>query len=46
MITILKVLTLPIWLPIKILWFFSKITAFFIFILILAILIYIAAHVL
>jgi hypothetical protein len=46
MITILKVLTLPIWLPFKILWFFSKIVAFIVMIVLAALLIYVAVHVL
>ena len=46
MMTLLKVLTLPIWLPIKILWIASKVIAFCFLIFLLAILIYIAIHIL
>ncbi|HYQ85984.1 MAG TPA: hypothetical protein VES59_01945 [Bacteroidota bacterium] len=44
--TLFKVLTLPIWLPLKILWIASKVIAFCFLILLLAILIYIAIHLL
>ncbi|MBI4547689.1 MAG: hypothetical protein HY707_06910 [Ignavibacteriae bacterium] len=46
MLTLLKILTLPIWLPIKILWWISKLIAFVILIVILSMLIYIILHVL
>jgi len=44
--TFFKLLTLPIWLPFKILWFISKILAFIFLIVVIAILIYIAVHIL
>jgi hypothetical protein len=46
MMMILKILTMPIWLPLKILWFFSKVLAVIILIIVIGILCYIAIHVL
>lgn len=44
MITLLKILTLPVWLPFKILWFVSKVIAFVFVILFLAAFVYIVFH--
>jgi len=44
--TLLKILTMPIWLPLKILWFASKLLAFVFLVIILAVLVYIAVHIL
>ena len=44
MLTLLKILTFPLWFPIKVLWFVSKVLAFIFMVLILAALIYIAVH--
>jgi len=44
MLTLLKILTFPLWFPIKVLWFVSKALAFIFMVLILAALIYIAVH--
>jgi len=38
--TLFKILTMPIWLPIKILWFTSKVLAFIFLVLVLAGVIY------
>ena len=42
--TFLKILTLPIWLPLKILWGISKVIAFVFLILLLSILVYLVIH--
>jgi len=44
MMTLLKILTFPIWFPLKLLWFVSKVLAFLVVALVLAVLIYIAVH--
>ena len=44
--TLLKILTLPIWLPFKILWLASKVLAYCVFFIVLAIVIYAAIHLL
>lgn len=44
MLTLLKILTFPIWFPIRVLWFFSKIVAFIVLAAVLIFLILIAAH--
>ena len=46
MLTIVKILTFPIWFPFKVLWFVSKVVAFLFLVLMAAALIYIAIHVL
>jgi hypothetical protein len=43
--TLLKVLTLPIWLPIKILWTISKVLAFVIFVALLVLIVWVCLHV-
>ena len=43
--TYLKIITMPIWLPFKIVWFFSKVLAFTVIILLLAALIFILMHI-
>ncbi len=40
MMTLLKIITMPIWLPFKILWFTSKLIAFVVLVIILAALVY------
>jgi len=42
--TLLKILTLPIWLPFKILWFASKVLAFCILVIVLAVVVYLVIH--
>lgn len=42
--TLLKILTMPIWLPLKILWGISKFIAFIMMILLLALLAYLVIH--
>ena len=44
MLTFLKIITLPIWLPIKIFWLFSKMIAVIIMIILILILVYLAIH--
>jgi hypothetical protein len=44
MLTLLKILTFPIWFPFKLLWFASKVLAFLFVMLVLAALIYFAIH--
>lgn len=44
MLTLLKILTFPLWFPIKVLWFVSKLLAFVFMIFLIAALIYIAVH--
>lgn len=46
MLTLLKILTFPIWFPFKVLWVVSKLIAFVFLILIASVLIYIAIHIL
>lgn len=41
-----KILTLPIWLPFKLLWFASKVVAFCFLVIVLAIVIFLAIHLL
>ena len=41
----LKILTLPIWLPFKILWFMSKLIAFIFLAIVLAVIIYVTLHI-
>ena len=45
MLTLLKILTFPIWFPIKVLWFVSKVLAFLFLVLVIAVLLYIALHI-
>jgi hypothetical protein len=42
--TLIKILTFPIWFPIKLLWLASKILAFIVLVLLVAGLLYIAFH--
>jgi hypothetical protein len=42
--TFLKILTLPIWLPFKILWVASKVVAFCFLVIVLALVIFLAIH--
>jgi hypothetical protein len=44
MMTFLKIITLPVWLPFKILWFASKVVAFCFLVVVLALLIVLAVH--
>ncbi len=44
MLKLLKILTFPIWFPIKVLWFISKALAFIFLIVVLAALIFVAVH--
>ena len=46
MLTLLKILTFPIWFPIRVLWFFSKVVAFIVLAADLAFLIYFVVRVL
>jgi hypothetical protein len=46
MMTVLKILTFPIWFPFKLLWFVSKVLAFLFVVVVLAVLTYIAIHLL
>jgi len=38
--TLLKILTFPIWFPVKVLWFISKVLAFVFIVALLAVIIY------
>ena len=42
--TLLKILTLPIWLPLKILWGISKVIAFIVMIFFLVVIAYLIIH--
>jgi hypothetical protein len=42
--TLLKILTLPIWLPFKLLWLASKVVVFCSLVVILALIVYFALH--
>jgi hypothetical protein len=44
MMTFLKILTFPIWFPLKVLWFMSKVVAFVVMVALVAFLIYLAVH--
>ena len=44
MLTLLKIITFPVWFPIKVLWAVSKFFAFVFLLLILAAAIYVAVH--
>jgi len=46
MMTLLKILTFPIWLPFKLLWFASKVVAFCFLLAVLVAAVYVAIHVL
>jgi len=46
MLTLLKIITFPIWFPIKVLWAISKFLAFVFLLLFLAAVIYVAVHIL
>ena len=46
MLTLLKILTFPIWFPIKVLWAISKFVAFVFVVLCIAALLYVLLHVL
>lgn len=45
MMTLLKILTFPIWFPFKLLWLVSKLIAFVFLILVASVVIYIAIHI-
>jgi hypothetical protein len=44
MLMLLKIITFPIWFPIKVLWFISKVFAFVFLVILISILIYVALH--
>ena len=46
MMTLLKILTFPIWFPLKLLWFASKVAAFCFLLLVIAVAVYLAIHLL
>lgn len=44
MLTLLKILTFPIWFPIKVLWFVSKVLAFIFLLVLLGGILYLVIH--